>query len=520
MHAGSGTSLEDVVYGLRSSYMRLPGPLREISGGMYRRLPEVVRFGPAYTQQARFIAASESWPEDDLREYQWTRLKATLQYAARRVPWYMRTWAEWGVSPADIQAPQDLARLPLTSKADLRAHLDEFVSLDARPRDRLATMTSGSLGSPTRLYYTRGLTRSVERAFIRDMWRRAGYRDGAPIASVRASYVPGHQRGRMWDREPTWNRWLYSSVDMSAENCGRIVGHMEKVQPQFIHAMVSPLTSLAAFVVSSGRRPRLPRLRGVFVGMETSRPWQVELWRRAFGASLSVIRWYGMGEHVALAGSCAESLDYHVFPQYSFVELLPGPDGAAAVARAGERGLMTDAADRDRAECGVRRASPGLRRVVGTSFDNWVMPLIRYDTEDHARPKPGRCACGRPYGLLEDVAGRSNAWAVTSAGEWVPFAQIEAGAVNDAMRRVLRFQFVQECPGALHLFLVPAPGASREDLLRVVEKFTARLGSRFTLTWEQVPEIPPLPSGKHSYFVQTLPLPPWLVEAPRSAREG
>ena len=499
MRAGPGTSLEDAVYDLRSTYMRLPGPLREASGAVYRRLPEVVRFGPAYTQQSRFIAASESWPAEDLREYQWTRLKAMLEYAARRVPWYMRTWAEWGVSPADIQAPGDLVRLPLTDKADVRAHLEQFVSLDARPRDRLATMTSGSLGSPTRLYYTRGLTRSVERAFIRSMWRRAGYRDGAPIASLRATHVPGHQQGRLWDREPTWNRWLYSSVDMSPENCGRILEHMAQVQPWFIHAMVSPLTSLAAFVVSSGWRPRLQELRGVFVGMETSRPWQVDLWRRAFGSSLRVIRWYGMGEHVALAGSCTASLDYHVFPQYSYVELLSEPGGDAAYGGAGggtvERG--------------------GLCRVVGTSFDNWVMPLIRYDTEDYCRAKPGLCVCGRPYQLLEDVAGRSNAWAQTRAGDWVPFAQIESGAVGEAMRKVLRFQFVQDEPGELHLLLVPAPGSRKEDLARVPEEFAARLGSRFALTWEVAPSIPPLPGGKHAYFVQKLELPPWLVEAPR-----
>jgi phenylacetate-CoA ligase len=493
MRLGCGISLEDATYELRGAFMRLPEPLREAAGGAYIRLPQAIRFGPGYARKADFIATSERWSADRLRDYQWSKLKAILEYAARRVPWYGRTWAEWGVTPATVQRPEDLERLPLATKSDLRAHLEEFVSLDARPRDRLPTLTTGSLGYPTRLYYTRGLTRPHERAFIRDLWGRAGYRDGMRLASLRATHVPGHQDGRLWVREPTWNRWLYSSVDMGPESCRRILEHMAIVNPEFVHAMVSPLTTLAAFVVSSGL-PAPPALRGVFVSMETSRPWQIALWRRAFGPDLRVIRWYGMGEHVVLAGCCLESPDYHVYSQYSYPEFLPERNGAAG--------------------------HDGVCRVIGTAFDNWVMPLIRYDTGDYAVPKSGRCACGRPYQVLEDVIGRSNGWAQTRDGDWVPFAQIESGACGEVMRWALRFQFAQEAPGELHLLLVPAPGARPEDLLAIVHDFEQRLGPLFSLTWEDVPSIEPLPGGKHGYFVQKLALPSWLEPTKGDATVG
>jgi phenylacetate-CoA ligase len=47
-------------------------------------------------------------------------------------------------------------------------------------------------------------------------------------------------------------------------------------------------------------------------------------------------------------------------------------------------------------------------RLIGTSFNNDAMPLIRYDTGDIAiwKPKDYQCPCGRKSRVIESIEGR------------------------------------------------------------------------------------------------------------------
>ena len=57
---------------------------------------------------------------DELRSLQTERLRATIRHAYANVAHYRDAWDAAGVHPDDVRELSDLARLPLTSKADLR----------------------------------------------------------------------------------------------------------------------------------------------------------------------------------------------------------------------------------------------------------------------------------------------------------------------------------------------------------------------------------------------------------------
>lgn len=484
--------LEDVVYPLRFAYLRLPEPLRIAAGTAYGALPGAVVYGAPYARWRAWLPRSERLPEADLEELSWRRLAATLSYAHRRVPWYGRLWAEHGVTPRDVQGPSDLARVPVTTKADVRHNYPEFVSRDARAGHVLTMFTTGSTGAPTRVAYTRGVTRPVDWAFIRHVWDRAGFRDGSTVCALRGARVGGG--AGPWLRDPSRHRWSYSGIDLDERGCERVLRHMRSVRPEFLHVFPTVATTLAAYIVSRGIERPLPSLRGVLAGSETTTPGQIDLWRRAFGPGVQVLRWYGLTERACLAGSCERSLDYHVFPQYAYTEFL-GADGAPC-------GTMPGSGPAPAA--GSEPASGGRARIVGTGFDNWVMPLIRFDTGDAVEGAGRRCACGRPYAAFPGIAGRAGAWAVTAAGDLVPFTQIAAGIEAHQWAKVLRLQFVQTEPGALALLLVPGAGTSRADLGALAAELAVTVGRGFRVAWEAVDSIDELPGGKHAYFVQRL----------------
>ena len=470
---------EDRLYPLVRLYQELPRPVAAAAGAGYRRVPRRVKFGAPYLSTQRLLEESERWDAAALAELQWASTLRTLRYAARKVPWYGRTWAEHGVRLSQVTAPADLALLPAVTKQDVRDHWRDFISVDARPSDALLVTTSGSTGEPLRLLWVRGVTRPRERAYIEHLWRRAGYRDGEPLATLRAQLVHGRTEGRLWRRDAARNRWVFSTFDMTGGNCRAIVEELRRIGPSYLHVYPSALATLCAYMLSTGLAGSVPSVRAVFAGSENLFPWQRDLLARAFGAHVKVVRWYGLGEHVSLAGSCECSQAYHVFPQYSFTELLRD-DGTAA------------------------RLPGEVGEVVGTAFDNWVMPLIRYRTGDRARVGPAGCACGRPYPLWDETVGRATTWVVTAGGERLPFAPALFAGSGSALAAVRRFQFEQREPGVLELAIVPWPGTGAGEVETVAGFFAARLQPTFALRTRVVPSLRGLPGGKHEYLVQHL----------------
>ena len=59
---------------------------------------------------------------DELRSLQTERLRATIRHTYDNVAHYRQTWDAAGVHPDDVRELADLAKLPFTAKADLRAN--------------------------------------------------------------------------------------------------------------------------------------------------------------------------------------------------------------------------------------------------------------------------------------------------------------------------------------------------------------------------------------------------------------
>src|SRR5690606_483614 len=97
----------------------------------------------------------ETMPREQLRALQDERLRRLVAYVYERVPLYRQRFDEAGVSPADIRGVEDLPRLPITRKDDLR---DTYpMGMFAVPPHELARVhaSSGTTGKPTIVGYTR-----------------------------------------------------------------------------------------------------------------------------------------------------------------------------------------------------------------------------------------------------------------------------------------------------------------------------------------------------------------------------
>ncbi|MBW1991958.1 MAG: phenylacetate--CoA ligase, partial [Deltaproteobacteria bacterium] len=88
-----------------------------------------------------------------LRDLQMKRLRDTLRPAAR-TPFYRERLQEAGLSADSLPRLEDLRRLPLTTKEDLRARGQEMLAPPLSHMVRLHA-SSGTTGQATVIYYTR-----------------------------------------------------------------------------------------------------------------------------------------------------------------------------------------------------------------------------------------------------------------------------------------------------------------------------------------------------------------------------
>ena len=119
-----------------------------------------------------------TWSVDRLRSEQTARLRETVQAAYASVPHYRRAFDAAGVHPDDLRSLDDLARVPFTTKADLRRELPvRDVRRAARAGRAGCTRAVGTTGRPTVVGYTEGDLDTWAELMARSI-RAAGGRPG------------------------------------------------------------------------------------------------------------------------------------------------------------------------------------------------------------------------------------------------------------------------------------------------------------------------------------------------------
>ncbi|QIN81084.1 phenylacetate--CoA ligase family protein (plasmid) [Rubrobacter marinus] len=155
--------------------------------------------------------------------------------------------------------------------------------------------------------------------------------------------------------------------------------------------------------------------------------------------------------------------------------------------------------------------SPGeySHTVLLTNLANRVQPVLRYDLGDGVLMRPAPCPCGDPLPAIR-VEGRAADVLTFPAGPAegvgsVAVPPLAFGSLVDRTPGVELFQIVQTAPTRLSVRLLPAPGADPERVWRAVRAEVARLLSEHGLGHVAVEraEEPPeqSPGGKYRTIV-------------------
>jgi phenylacetate-CoA ligase len=442
-----------------SAYRRSPIWAQEVLLAARSSLRRMMREGRAFEALRAQLSESQWWSEPELREYQAAKLRMVVASAARHVPFYRDRIRRLGLDLDRLDFPDAIAKLPLITKADVRAGGRSLVS--ERKRGPLFSgSTSGTTATPlTLLQDLPAINR--ENAFL---WRQlawAGLRRGERRAWIRGDMiVPARQEEPpFWRLDRADNMLMLSSYHLSEAAAPAYLEALARFDPVVIQAYPSSIGFLAAWMLGAGAGYGGRSLRGIVTSSETlseARRGEIE---RAFGCR--VFDWYGQFERVAAIGTC-ERGRYHLLSDYSFVELLP--------------------------------AGEDVFELVGTGFGNLAMPLIRYRCGDLVRPASAnaRCACGRAFPLIEQVFGRMDDAVRTTDGRSIG----RLDHIFKGVEGILEAQIRQDRLDAVTILVVPAPGTRGRTMDRLLGNARERLGERVAIEVRPVESIPRTRNGK------------------------
>jgi phenylacetate-CoA ligase len=397
-------------------------------------------------------------------------LRRIVGYAATHVVHYRDLLREVGLRPEDIRSVDDLAHVPVTTKATLRNGFPDHVTEpDLAERRGELGRTSGSTGLPFEFYLDRGDTGL----------RRAGYllfREWAAIplrmpmlrlVGLREPPLPGLQgigrRLLLGERR----LWLGAMTATPAQ-LGEAIRHLGGGE-YFIWTHPSYGARLARRLVDEGTR--LDRYPSAVVTFgETLSPIDASILAEVFRCR--VVNHYSTSEIHGIAQTCPdEPTLLHVNSERVVVRVVRH-DGRAAAP--GERG-----------------------KVLVTDLRNQVMPFLNYDVGDQAVVGPP-CPCGRGFPTLRAIEGRSAESIETPDGRTLGPSTLGLLVVSTApaLSHVWEYQAVQTRPERVILRVVPCSGFSAAVAERLQARLHEHLGPLVHLTVEVVDAIEPEPSGK------------------------
>jgi phenylacetate-CoA ligase len=336
--------------------------------------------------------AVESASVDELRALQLERLRETVTRALR-VPHYQRKFSAAGVGPADIETLADLARLPFTTKEDLRQNYP--FGMFAVPMNEVVRIhaSSGTTGKPTVVGYTRADIDLWSTLMARSI--RAG--GGRPGDKMHVAYGYGLFTGGLGFHYGA--EYLGCTViPVSGGFTERQVQLITDFKPDIIGVTPSYLLAIADEFDRQGLDARQSSLRIALCGAE---PWteamRAEIEQRF---DLDALNVYGLSEVIGpgVAQEYAPDKDGLTIWEDHFLPEIIDPD-TCEILLDGEEG-----------------------ELVLTSLTKQAMPVIRYRTRDLTRLLPGH---GRAMRRMEPVKGRSDDMLIIRGVNVFP-SQIEA----------------------------------------------------------------------------------------------
>ncbi len=378
-----------------------------------------------------------------------------LAKRAYEIPFYRERFDRAGVTPDDIRTGDDLTKLPVLTKDELRRWMADLVN-DPKYKNWICDTTSGSTGKPVSVLFS-----PAEKAYMKANWFRVmlccGYN---PVTGKMMSRINMHDvnPGGQDTFLQKFGILQHEYVNQYAPE-EEVIDAINAYEPDWLYMNKTELMRLVLYAKRTGKKIWHPRFYDPISEKITEN--DRALFKEQLGPG--IIDSYGSAE----TGACMLRLpdkDYYAVHNDSFVVNVVDDDGK--MARQG--------------------------RVIITPLYKTDLPLINYEVGDRAVMRTSQ-----GVHFITNMEGRLNDYFRYEDGRVTSF--FEVTPVIAHCQDILQIRFIQKSYDLIHVQIVRDENAkmSREELEKYVSEGLNKVFKKpfnFEFEWMQV--IPPDSNGK------------------------
>lgn len=417
---------------------------------------------------------SEFFSSEEMSQLRLERLREILKYAQEESDFYRSRFKSVGFDPCDVKSLDDLRKIPLLEKADVRENLIGGLTTKlGNSKNSLRITTSGSTGQPFTIYADRHQLEVRFAATLRAMeW--TGWQFGDPQARLWHQTIGMSRTQVLRERLDALllRRHFIPAFEITPENIERFIGEIRQHDPVLVDGYAESLNFLAGYISAgnvAGFSPRAVISSAQALPDSTRATIETGLDTRVFDK-------YGSREFSGIAYECSAHSGHHVVDETYIVELLV--DG--------------------------RPAQPGeIGEIVITDLLNRATPMIRYRIGDLAVAlEESQCKCGRAHSRIGEIQGRTQAIVHCANGRWIP-GTFFAHFFKDHEEHIRFFQVKQDVVGAFDLLIVPSEVKNEHAISDIVDELRTFVGDT-DIRIKYVDTIPLVRTGKRSTVVSSV----------------
>lgn len=424
-------------------------------------LKKLIRQGFTFNKIFDELKKSQYFSVEQLDGLQNKKLRKIISHCYKNVPYYREVFEKLNLKPQDIKTKQDLQKLPFMDKHTVKENFDKLIAKNKCKKCGIMGQTSGTTGTPLNIYRDY-YSVNFENAAANRHYSNVIKLNERKITLRGNIIVPVEQQEPpFWEFNPADNELIMSSYHLSNKTSKIFIDKIKEFNPQIIFAYPSSVYLLAKYFEEANEKLNL---KAVFTSSEKVEGKHRELIEKTFNCK--IYDWYGQAERVAAVGQC-EKGTYHIIEDYSIVETIPDENGL---------------------------------ELVGTSLDNYIMPLLRYKTGDVIILDENKCSCGRNFREVKEIQGREANYVVTSDGpKYVAFNHIPRGVDN-----LIELQFVQEKVNELIVNVVSNGSFSQKDKDLLIKNILEHTCPYLNVILNEVSHIQRSANGKFKEVINKL----------------
>lgn len=362
--------------------------------------------------------------DSERMEYENQAFLHTFRIAIRKSPFYQKIYADAGITEKDIQGIEDIEKLPIITKSQIRKCPEAL--LTQSKRGLKLSHTSGTTGEPLRIY-DNWKVHKYYRAYNYAYYRKLGFVFGKDKHVAIRGFL---QKKDIKLKLHIANTLFLSSYNIRKDTARLYYDEILKYKPKAISCYPSSLYNLALLFKELDLKLCIPLC---FTSSETLHEYQRSIISEVFGCKIYDI--YGSSEHACTLYEGINHDGYYKAPGSGHFEI--NYDG-----------------------------------IIATSFINNAWPLIRYQMNDVMEASNTNKYSFRQPICVKSIIGRTRDAIVCKDGSLIAGLDF----LFKKTKHIRLAQIIQEEDGFVNVNIVPDHDFADEDINIIKKEIYERLG--------------------------------------------